>query len=287
MGSLKIIKSGILTSLQDSGRSGYAFYAIPCSGAMDIESAHNANTIVGNPIDNPVIECTLMPPTLEFSSQATIAISGASASWKINGIAINTDTIIKVKAGNVLSGSPFRNGMRSYIAISGKIEAAYYLNSCSYNSYLSSELLDLQLLKKGDIIKWEEETNEERNIRHYPLRREVTKTILLRKGPEYNTLNHYSQQLLSKGQQYKISPQSNRMGIRLNSEELKSNHPHLDHSVPVLPGMLQLIPSGQIIIILQDGQTTGGYPRIAYLTQDELSLINQIPIGKSLELILQ
>jgi len=286
MGSLKVIKSGILTSLQDSGRSGYAFYAVPCSGAMDIESAHNANTIVGNPINNPVIECTLIPPTLEFSSQATIAISGASASWKINGIAIDTDTIIKLKAGDVLSGSPFRNGMRSYIAISGKIEAAYYLNSCSYNSYLSSELLDLQLLVKGDIIKWEEE-NEERIIRYYPLRKEVTKTILLKKGPEYHTLNCKSQQILSKGQHYEISPQSNRMGIRLNGEEIKSNQAHLDHSVPVLPGMLQLTPSGQIIIVLQDGQTTGGYPRIAYVIQDELNLINQIPIGKSVELLLR
>ncbi len=286
MGSCKIIKSGILTSLQDIGRCGYAYYAIPPSGAMDIESAQRANLILANPISYPVIECTLIPPSIEFLSHAMIAVTGAPSRWTLNGKTIDTDSYIQINKGDILAGSPLKNGLRSYIGISGQINAPDFLGSCSYNSYLPSDFYNIKKIEKGDIIEWKEYQQDIPDITIHEDRDLDNLRIILKKGPEYNSLDKQSKDLLSKGTKYIISPQSNRMGARLTGQKLVCKPSHLGHSMPVIPGMIQLTPSGQMIVVLQDGQTTGGYPRIAYIATADLSLFNQLAIGRSFEVII-
>jgi len=281
MGSFKVLKPGTLTSLQDLGRKGYCFYAIPPSGTMDNNSSRMANLIVGNDLNAPLIECTSIAPTLEFLSDALIAITGSNADWQVNGAIIKIGTKIKIAKGDVLSGYQMQNGFRSYIAIKGLIKTQKDLGSSSL--YIQAQLggHNGQRFTKNDIIEW----NKRQSIPSVECEISPIKNtysfIKIYKGPEYDRLPENDKYNL---ENHAFSPSfaTSRMGSKLDSEtKIQCAQKHLEYSVPVFPGVIQATPSGQLIIVLQDGQTTGGYPRIAYLDSDNLNLFNQIPIGKA------
>jgi antagonist of KipI len=286
MGRLTIIKSGVLTSIQDEGRSGYAFYSIPPSGVMDQSSASTANTIVGNPISYPVIESTLIPPTIQFHNTCHIAIAGAESHWSLNGHSITTEKAIKIHPDDILSGSPFSRGLRSYIAISGRIDSQRYLDSQSFSTYLPYKMTEIDQLKKGDQIYWTPTDHTSYDVEIKSTNSNLNE-IKIKAGPQYHTLDQQSKQLLKNGLRCTVSNQSNRMGSLLNGTGMYCHPKHLSKSVALIPGMIQLTSSGQMIIILQDGQTTGGYPRIAYMSLDNLYTYNQIGIGQEVLFILE
>lgn len=287
MASLSIIKSGVLSSVQDMGRSGFAIYAIPASGVMDRRSATQANLIIGNPTSYPIIECTMTPPTLQFNDQCHISITGALSKWKINNEDVNMGQAIKISEGDILEGTPFQNGLRAYIAISGKIESSQYLNSQSYSTYLPYEMSQIKVFKNGDTIEWcsDNFTLDNIDVKFKEIPKQPI--IKIRRGPEFQTLYKTSQVLLQEGLICTLGDQSNRMGSLLQGPKLICNPSYLVKSVGTIPGMIQLTSSGQMIIVLQDGQTTGGYPRIAYMTQSSLDIFNQIQIRKEVKLILE
>ncbi len=276
MGNCLILKPGALTTLQDNGRIGYAHYAVPRSGVMNPYAAQKAQQLVGNNLDWPILECTLKGPTLKFESATSIALTGGDMRWKLNGESIERDTTIKVQVNDLLSSGFTKDQPRSYLAIMGQIETTYHYNSCS--TYRPAKLGHNhgQPLAKGDLINWKA-ANTQGVPKPQVVAETTTNNISIHKGPEYNLLSEKSMHLLI-SEPYKIGPDSNRMGARLIGPEL--NSASIKNSVPVLPGFIQLTPSGQPIIILQDGQTTGGYPRIAYIKPKDLSALNRIPIGQ-------
>lgn len=286
MASLSILKSGILSSIQDMGRSGFAFYAIPASGVMDKGSAAQANLIIGNPSSHPVIECTIIPPTLQFNDPCYISITGAQSNWTINNIPIEMNEVIQICKDDIIKGTPFNNGLRAYIAISGKIESPQYLNSKSYSTYLPFEMSKIRILTKGDVIEWSSCNYPIHNVDITFKKLAEESKIKVRPGPEFHTLDEASQVLLRAGITCTIGDQSNRMGSLLNGPILNSQPAFLDKSVAVIPGMIQLTSSGQMIVILKDGQTTGGYPRIAYMSRESLDVYNQIPIRRKVKIVL-
>ena len=277
MGSGLILKPGSQTTIQDFGRVGSAFYAIPRSGVMDQLTASMANNLIGNTPNAPVLECTLRGPTIEFESPVTIAITGADMHWKINGEKIPLNSKHNLKTGDILSSAYARDQLRSYVAIRGQIETTYHFGSCS--SYASAGLGHNQgkAFAKGDYLKWSEVID---NGLPNTILSETNppEVIAINKGPEYNYLTAESQNILTQ-KEFKLGPNSNRMGARLLGEKL-SLHNILNESVPVLPGFIQLPPSGYPIVVLQEGQTTGGYPRIAYLNSKDLYSFNRLPIGQ-------
>ncbi len=285
LGKLKIIKAGSLCSIQDLGRKGWAFYAIPQSGAMDSKSASLANEILGNPENNPVIECTGIAATIEFQSDASISLTGGDPSWLIDGQPISRYKNITIKKGQILSGGKITHGFRSYIAINGILETQEIYGSSSF--YLNANIggHNGQLIKAGDVLKWHEiQSTKATNFTNKP--RPFISKIKLKKGPEFDFLDTQSKSALTENVFY-ISKDSNRMGARLEgdklSDRLHCTQPSLLNSVVVFPGILQVPPSGQILVILQDGQTTGGYPRIAYIDASHLDFFNQIAIGRAVK----
>ena len=280
MGALKIIKPGLMTTLQDRGRHGYAYYAIATSGVMDTYSAELANLIVGNDNNYPVIEFTNIPPVIEFITDGIMALTGAECSYLLNNIPIKINSPHRIKKGDILKGRPFSKGLRGYLAVSGQIKRNKYLNSMSYHSYPHNDIIKHSLLKKNDIVEWQSETKE---ISDLSINIKSTKDniVKIKPGPEYGYLSQSNKEQLI-FQVFKITPDSNRMGLRLSSLPIICNKINLDYSVAVFPGIIQLTSSGQLIIILQDGQTTGGYPRIAYISIKELSRLNQIRISKEI-----
>lgn len=268
MPSLEIIKPGLLTTIQDMGRQGLAYYAIPPSGAMDRNAARIALLLLNLPEDAPLIECTSIAPTIKFHDAAQIAISGGDFQWALNGSPVALHTVIDVQAGDTLSGKMATDGFRAYIAINGVLQLDKVYNS--YATYLNAGIGGYQgrMLKKGDLIEWEGPQDHSYD----------TNSIPILPGPEFSLLSETAQQQL-RDITYTIGSDSNRMGLRLRGAQLQCSSYQLEHSLPVLPGFIQLPPSGLPIVILQDGQISGGYPRIAYLRERHLAGLNQIPLG--------
>lgn len=280
MGSLRIIKSGLLTTIQDKGRVGYSYYAISSGGVMDRLSADHTNLIIGNEADYPIIECTSVAPTFEFLTSGYFAVGGADCKYTLNGNPIHMYSCIKANKGDFLSGGNYLNGLRGYIALNGKINREKYLNSISYHSYPYNDLIKSSKLGKNDIIQWQSESVPNLNV-ELKSNNHFGKDIKIERGPEFDFLSHEKkEQFLNES--FQITNHSNRMGIRLSGPELLAKVSHLKESVPVFPGIIQLTPQGQLIIILQDGQTTGGYPRIAYIRTNELNKLNQVKIGEEI-----
>ncbi|QEG22584.1 carboxyltransferase domain-containing protein [Mariniblastus fucicola] len=277
-GTLRFEKPGMLTLIQDRGRFGFAYYAIPRGGAFDAKSADVANAIVGNSEDSAVIECHFVAPTIHFDSDATICLAGADMQWRVDGQAVRRNQTIQISAGSTLSGSKAISGCRGYIAIHGTIETSQSFGSSS--CYLPGKFggNEGRPFSVGDVLQWTRPTNATFPIRVDVLSSESDDSIPLQPGPEFGWLDEASKQRLLSGE-FSIDVNSDRMGARLNGPKLNARQPQLPDSVPLLPGMIQLTPSGQCIVVLQDGQTTGGYPRVGYLNPMAISRLNQTPIG--------
>ncbi|GLR18022.1 5-oxoprolinase subunit C family protein [Portibacter lacus] len=270
-GSLEILKPGLMTSIQGVGRKGLAYYAIPPSGAMDENAAQVALLLLGKNEEDPVLEFTSLAPEIKFHESTQIVITGADFNWKINNQSISLNTVMSVHNGDVLKGSFAKKGLRGYLAIKGKLDIGRVYHS--YSTYANAKLGGFhgRFLKKGDVLYWSDDELD------------MDQVVPFYQGPEYAFLSDTAKDLLV-STVYKISPDTNRMGMRLVGERLESTSYQLENSVPVLPGFIQLPPNGQPIILLQDGQTTGGYPRIAYIKPAFLSKLNQFPLGSTIQL---
>lgn len=268
MGSLTIIKPGMMTSIQDLGRKGLGYYAIPKSGAMDENSARIAQLVLNKGKEWPLIECTSSAPEIQFNHDTHIAVSGADFNWKINNKIITRNNRLEINAGDILKGQYARDGLRGYIAIENQLEIPLIFDS--FSTYANAKMGGFhgRLMQKGDVLFWEDSDSQ--------IGKE--KVIFICKGPEFDFLTIPGKQDLEQSI-FKIGIDSNRMGVRLEGNQIKSTCYQLEFSLPVLPGFIQLPPNGNPIIVLQDGQTTGGYPRIAYLQSDQLATLNQIPLG--------
>jgi antagonist of KipI len=266
MPSLTILQPGLLCSIQDIGRKGLAYYAIPTAGVMDQQAAKIALLLLNKSEDSPLIECTAIAPHIRFNDACQIAISGADFSWTLNGKPVVLNNVIDIRVNDILRGKMATNGLRGYIAIRGNLKLDKVYDS--YATYANAGMGGYQgrYLQKGDVLEWEAIPTFTDN------------TIPIRPGPEYDYLSDQAKKQLVTDT-YTISNDSNRMGMRLLGDPLQSSSYQLANSLPVLPGFIQLPPSGLPMIILQDGQTTGGYPRIAYVPERYFPVLNQIPLG--------
>src|SRR3954452_540390 len=129
--AIKVIAPGLATTVQDLGRPGYYHLGIPLSGAMDRFAMRAANLLVGNDEGAAGLECVFMAPELEFTTGATVAVTGAELAPKVNGAPRATWTSFAVKAGEVLSFDFLKSGARAYVAISGGIDVPVVLGSRS------------------------------------------------------------------------------------------------------------------------------------------------------------
>lgn len=265
MPSLEILHPGLLTTVQDLGRKGLNFYAIPGSGAMDPRAAQLALLLLAQEPDGAVIECTAMAPTLLFHDPVRIVLTGADFHWQVNGKPVPLNTVLNLQTGDQLSGKQGREGFRGYIALEGilQLDAVYGSVSTYLNAGWGGK--EGRPLRKGDHLEWLPPAQEDGEIVRIPLQ----------KGPEFHWLSPASQTALFQNE-YRIGTDSNRMGVRLEGPALTSEKYQLEHSRPVLPGFVQLPPGGVPIVVLQDGQTTGGYPRIAYIRERDLGRFNQL-----------
>lgn len=268
---IKVLQSGLYSTIQDLGRYGYREFGIPRSGVMDSYAAKLANLLVGNSENEAVIELTMLGPKLEFQCDTNISITGANMSSMINDKVALMNTVIKVSKGDVLSFGALKTGMRAYLAVSGGIQSTSVMDSRS----MFLNLTEKTSLDKYDVIPIKAIVKKEKastaSVKpNYKYLNQMELEVY--PGPEFNQLPAETQDLLVNSI-FSISKDHNRMGYRL--EEMIYNELDQILTSPVLPGTVQLTPSGRIIILMRDAQTTGGYPRIFQLNENAINTLAQ------------
>jgi len=277
---IEVIQPGLFTTIQDLGRFGYRKYGVPASGAMDQNSAKLANQIIGNNENMPVLEVTLIGPTLKFNEACEIAITGAEFEPLLNGSMISNHAIVHIQKGDILKFGHVKKGMRAYVATAGGFDSEIVMGSASYYQNLTSHS---QIKKEENLffIKNLNSNNVNSAINSISATALNQSQINVYKGPEFDRLSKEMQVNLLNSE-FKVSNHSNRMGIRLLNNEPNLSANEIITS-PVQPGTVQLTPSGQLIILGRDAQTTGGYARVLQLTEQAQDCLAQINIGNCIE----
>ena len=280
---IKVLKSGFYSTIQDRGRVSFASIGVPISGVMDKYSSDLANSLLNNYLVNAVLEITFGGLKLEFLSETIICISGGDFSPKINNQSIHLNSRIKVKKNDVLSFGRVNFGVRCYLAVKGGFLTQEILKSKSFYKNVTDQfliknedLLPISILKRvlessNTSIKIDKNHFESREIECY-------------KGPEFDLLNDDQKHQLQK-QIFTISNDNNRMGYRLN-EVFENKLPSILTSA-VLPGTVQLTPSGKLIVLMLDCQVTGGYPRVLQLQENAINKLAQKTTGYIIKFILK
>lgn len=284
--SVEIIKPGLLTSVQDGGRRGYASQGLGRAGAMDIPAWRLANALVGNEGSEAALEITLAGPTLRFRHDAVVAITGGIIESRADGQALPPWTSCFLPAGTVLRMGGMRHGCRSYLAVRGGFDVAPVLGSRSTDLHARVGPLEGGPVKAGDTLaigsreaapwlhadkgiqalRWGLDPQPWLDYAHEP--------FALLRGHHHDALDDASRRALF-AQRFTVSKDSNRTGNRLDAAPLRLSHPLELISEATLPGTLQLPPSGQPILLLAEAPVTGGYPRIGQLAAADLSRFAQ------------
>jgi biotin-dependent carboxylase-like uncharacterized protein len=269
--------AGLLTTIQDLGRFGYRKFGVPLSGAMDLFSANAANALLNNDAQCAVLEATIIGPALTFKQATFVVVTGATCDLTINQKRASLNRVIKINSGDTLSVGKITKGVRTYIAVAGGWQSPIILNSRSNYAGITQNKM-IRSGDKLDILTVIENIINRTSVK-FNISQIDSKKIHVSKGPEYNLLDRNSRQnLISKT--FKVSPQSNRMaykmehGFKLNADEIVTSS--------VQPGTVQMTPAGELIVLMRDCQTTGGYARVLQLTESSINQLSQKPAGSRL-----
>ncbi len=271
-GFAEVISPGLYSTIQDSGRNGYRKYGVPPSGPMDKQSAELANHLLNNPTDAALMEITLHGPKILFSVPTQICITGADVSPKLNEQVIPSHKIVRVTAGDSLSFGTLHRGVRCYLAVKHGFQTQKIMGSRSFFTPVTPQ----STVRKGDRLPLDTYPSDDPLHSVVKIDHSHFTSTLLRcsPGPEFQVLNSHDQERILKDG-FLVTKDNNRMGYRLNGPAITYPDNYNMLTSTVLPGTVQLTPSGQLIVLMQDCQTTGGYPRILQLTQSGINTLAQ------------
>lgn len=279
---ISVSSAGLLTTVQDQGRIGYQKFGVPVSGAMDRRSLMIANILVGNEDSEAVLEITMVGPTLTFSANCVIAITGGDLSPKKNNTPLELYCAHAFHAGDVLSFGAQRNGCRSYIAFAGGLAIQAVMGSCS--TYVKAKLggFEGRPLAAGDKIAFKQAGKIVPNINKRATTPEdfsaTNKTLRVIMGPQEDMFTQKGLESFLHTP-YSVTNQFDRMGCRLEGDILEYIKDGNIISDGISMGAVQVPSEGKPIILLADRQTTGGYAKIAHIITVDLPIIAQGKFG--------
>jgi antagonist of KipI len=282
--SIVVTKQGILDTIQDEGRFGYQHLGINPTGCMDSMAASVANILAGNDRCNPVVELHFPAACFQFQDDYLIAIAGADFQPTVNDKPIPINTAVWITSGSTLKFTHLNKGSRCYMAIQGRWDLEMWTGSFSTNLKAAVGGYEGRALRKNDEIKI---TGRKFKLKNKPagfalpikadasILYSASNTIRCLRGNEYNFLTNDARETLELSS-FQISLQSDRMGYRLQGPSLQQGGLRPLLSSAVTRGTIQLIPSGQLIILMADHQTTGGYPKIAHVISSDFATLAQM-----------
>lgn len=299
--SLHIIRPGLMTTVQDGGRYGWQKIGVIPSGAMDVYSFRLANILAGNNEYEAALEITLTGPTIEFTSDTLIAITGGDFAPIIDGQAVPMRRPVAVKAGAILRFGSCRLGCRAYLAVSGGYDIAPVMGSRSTSLRGGFGGWEGRALEKGDVLPTREpgEYGQKMMFNLLSGGAHSFKQARWHVGPGHITAERLHKPLrVMAGLQYdafteqarydffnsdfRVTTQSDRMGYRLAGPKLALKEPleMISEASPL--GTVQVPPNGQPIVLMADHQTTAGYPVIAQVSLVDTARAAQLKPGDRL-----
>lgn len=296
--TLQVVRPGMLSTFQDLGRVGLQHLGVPVAGAMDERAHRLANLLVGNPQELATIEVTMTGPTLRAESPCCFVITGANLSPTINGHPIPLNRPLIMRAGDEIAFGERRHGTRCYIAVHGGFALEPVLGSNS--TYLRSAIGPWhgRALRRGDELGLLRTFEPGRNNRAItalamalsdieiylpgPVALAARRRVRVIKSAQWREFTPESC-VAFLTESFRISPDSERMGYRLQGPELSMTHPRQMLSEATTFGTIQVPSGGQPIVLMADRQTTGGYPKLAYVASIDLPLLAQLGPGDSVQ----
>lgn len=269
---INVTRGGMLTTVQDLGRPGHRASGVPLSGAMDAFALRVANLLAGNAENTAALECTLVGPELVFSADTVVALGGA----EFDGLSTWQPKVMR--AGERLKLGATQRGARGYLAIAGGFEVTPVLGSRS--TYLRAGFGGFQgrALRDGDVLTAPDVARHMSD--HWRIDARIlpaysaSPTVRVVRGAQ---LDDFGAALFEA--EFKILPQSDRMGIRLGGSKLARIGAVELVSSAVAPGTVQVPADGQPIVLMADAQTIGGYPQAAHVISVDLPLVAQLRAG--------
>jgi antagonist of KipI len=295
---ITITKPGVLSTVQDMGRWGYLSQAVPVSGPMDSLSARISNIALGNYEEAPVIEFTYATAEFTVDVPVLLAYAGDGAFLKCGEQLLPANRPIFLSGRQAILLQNNNKGSRTYLAIAGGFDVPAVLGSCS--TYLPAAIggLNGSTLQTGDVLKGTDSltalnkaflSNLSGRDIAYPnwsvskksLGFDHVNVIRVVLGPESSWFNAASIETIF-NTAFTMSLQSNRMGYRLEGSKMQRVNPSELLSTAVTPGTIQVTGNGDLILLMADCQTTGGYPRIAQVASVDLPKCGQLKPGNQL-----
>ena len=280
---MTVVRPGMLTTVQDLGRWGRQHLGVPVAGPMDWYSHRLANLILGNPPDAAALEITMMGPELVSNREAICAVTGAEFEVTAGERRVRTGEPFVVRAGERLRFGSRLAGARATLAVAGGFDTERLLGSraTSLTSHIGP--FGGRALKIGDLLPLGDGAGTVGRHAGRPL-------LLPHGGARLRVMagpheGHFTDaaRLQLAGARYVVTPDSNRMGYRLDGPRLEHMGAAGMLSDPTPPGSLQVPASGRPILLMADRQTTGGYPKIATVITADLPVAGQLAPGDWIE----
>lgn len=274
---LSVRRPGMLTTVQDVGRHGFQHLGVPAAGPMDWWSHEAANRLVGNDPGAATLEVTLIGPELEFTGSAVAAVVGANFDLSVSGSPVPMNEAFSVEAGSSLAFGPRGAGARAYLAVSGGIGVPLVMGSRATHVRGALGGHQGRALRRGDEVPLaagiadvdpRQPPHAAVAVAHLPLDSPAVLRAL--EGPDVCPRSFWEST-------FTISPQSDRMGYRLEGASLAAPGDQLSSAVAM--GTVQVTPSGTCVLLMADRATSGGYARAAGVITADLPAAGQLAPG--------
>ncbi|WP_037854917.1 biotin-dependent carboxyltransferase family protein [Streptomyces sp. NRRL S-340] len=273
---ITVVRPGALTTVQDAGRPGHAHLGVPRSGALDAPALRLANRLLGNDPDAAALETTVTGCALRPGRAVTVVVGGAPCPVTVDGRPAAWGTPVHVPAGAVLDAGTVTAGLRSYVAVAGGVAVAPVLGSRS-TDLLSG--LGPEPLRAGDVLPLGAPAGRTALPGAAPWPAPPGELVLpLRPGPRADWFTAAALRTLFSAT-YRVSPHSNRVGLRTEGPPLERARPGELPSEGMVLGAVQVPPDGRPVVFLNDHPTTGGYPVIGVVAEPGLASAAQAPAG--------
>jgi len=274
-----VIKPGILTLITDLGRFGYHRIGLTSGGPVDPTAFRWANRLLGNDENASLLEVSIGGLSLEAQLDTALVVTGATAALKINGLDAEMWRSHRIKAGDKIDLGFASEGCRCYLAVAGgfKVDAEFGSSTTVVRESIGG--LNGDKLSTGDLLPCTAQTNHPLNILPEELRPTYGRDINLKVIPGYQ--QHYFSRFQQRqffSSEYEVSDRCDRMGYRLTGAAIK---PSIDGilSEGICLGAIQVPADGQPIVLLNDRQTIGGYPKIGSMVSLDVARLGQCMPG--------
>jgi antagonist of KipI len=282
MKTIEVAAPGLLTTVQDLGREGFGPIGVSPSGAADAVSLRLGNLLVGNPANAAGLEMTLLGGTFHFTEGGLLALTGSDFGATLDDAPAGLWASVQVRAGQTLRVGPTRSGARCYLCVQGGIAVPPFLGSASTHLLSGLGGFEGRALRKGDVLPiGPSPESAGRTFKRAAISTDALaklaprKTLRVTPGPQSDWFPEVAQHLFYENI-YRVTEESNRIGIRLTGNPLLwgSDKNMITEGVPL--GAIQLPPGGQPIIMFVEQQTTGGYPKIANVISADMHSVGQL-----------